>query len=167
MALNMKLLILVGLLVLVAPSVSSQEKDDWRLYKKSDSRYETVEAKGESVLLPEEKLRISKPGEIRYFQDSRISRLDSLKREYPTLPSGYRLQIFFGERSAAREKRAEFLREFPEVGAHISYLAPNFRLRVGDFRTRLECEKFKAEIGDRYPGSFIVKDKIELPELEE
>lgn len=79
---------------------------------------------------------------------------------------GYRVQIYFGDRNTAQEKRGAFVRNNPDVGAYLSYLAPNFRLRVGDFRSRLESEKFKKEIARNFPGCYIVKDKIELPPLE-
>lgn len=114
---------------------------------------------------------VSKPqsntnaGSITFYQDEKIELLDSLRKEHPGKIDGYRLQIFFGNRNEARELRAKFLQEHPELGAYISYLAPNFRLRVGDFRTRLECEAFKKEIAQEFPGSYLVKDKIELPNL--
>lgn len=96
-----------------------------------------------------------------------IKSLNELRKEYPAKPDGYRVQIYFGDRKNAQDKRGSFIRSYPSKGAYISYLAPNFRLRVGDFRTRLECEKFKQEIAKDYPGSYIVKDKIELPPLRE
>lgn len=102
-------------------------------------------------------------GTIEVFQDERISRLDSLKRLNPGKPSGYRVQIFFGDRNKALERKADFIETYPDIPAYISYLAPNFRLRVGDFRTRLEAEKLKDEL--QYTGCYIVRDKIELPSL--
>lgn len=106
-------------------------------------------------------------GKVEYvFHDQRIPRLDSLAKLSPPKLEGYRLQIFFGEKRKAEEIRAEFKREHPEMGAYISYLAPNFRLRVGDFRSKLACEKFKAMVRDSYPSSYIVRDEIELPPLQ-
>lgn len=78
---------------------------------------------------------------------------------------GYRVQIYFGNRNTAQDKRGQFIRQYPDQSAYISYLAPNFRLRVGDFRTRLDSENFKQQIGKSFPGCYIVKDKIELPPL--
>lgn len=104
-------------------------------------------------------------GEIRVFCNPEILQVDSLKQLRPTLTNGYRVQIFFGKREDAQEKRATFLRQFSDTGAYISYLAPNFRLRVGDFRNRIEAEKFKQSLGLQFQGAYIVKDKIELPPL--
>jgi hypothetical protein len=102
-------------------------------------------------------------GKIEVFQDDRIARLDSLKKEYPGKPSGFRVQIFFGNRKEALERKADFIESHPDIPAYISYLAPNFRLRVGDFRTRLEAERLKDTLD--YTGCYIVRDKIELPDL--
>ena len=106
------------------------------------------------------------PGEVKLlYLDRRIAALDSMKVRHPSAIKGYRLQLFFGDRAEARKRRAEFSEKFPHIPSYISYLAPNFRLRVGDFRTRMEVEKLKRDLGRDYPGAYIVKDAIELPEL--
>lgn len=151
-------------LSVVTLSVNGQEqKKDWRLYDSPASRKDTV------VKIDTPVTAVAKPqteqGNITYFQDEKISLLDSLRKENPINLNGYRVQIYFGNRNDAREMRTKFILEHPDQGAYISYLAPNFRLRVGDFRSRLECEAFKKEIAREFPGSYLVKDKIELPNL--
>lgn len=142
---------------------SAQEQKDWRLYQPIDSTKSGIKPV-DSYKKPTRSDAI-KPGTVTYFQDEQITLLDSLRKEHPSKLSGYRVQIFFGSREDAREMRTKFIQTYPEAGAYISYLAPNFRLRVGDFRDRLECESFKKEIARSYPGSYLVKDKIELPPL--
>lgn len=158
----MKNLVLASLAVFIAQFSLAQGEDDWRLYRpaKDSSKIRAQDSSREELI-------VSRPGSIKVIQSKDILLLDSLKKENPTLPSGYRVQIYFGKREVARDKKAEFLNKYPEKGAYISYLAPNFRLRVGDFRTRLECDGFKKEIDSTFPGSYIVQDKIELPPLRE
>jgi UDP-2,3-diacylglucosamine pyrophosphatase LpxH len=36
-------------------------------------------------------------------------------------------------------------KEFPEMRTYISYREPNFKVRAGDFRTRLEARKLMQE----------------------
>lgn len=105
-------------------------------------------------------------GEINIIQDKRIDELDELRKTYPGTLNGYRVQVFFGRRELAIEKKAEFIESNPGVPTYISFLAPNFRLRVGDFRSRIEAEKLKYQIEKDYPGCYIVKDQIELPPLD-
>ncbi len=80
-----------------------------------------------------------------------------------TMP-GYRVQIFFGpQRTRANEVKTDFLQLYPDVGAYLVYHQPNFKIRVGDFKTRLEAMKFLNEIQPLYATAFLVKDEVMLP----
>lgn len=83
----------------------------------------------------------------------------------PTL-DGYRVQLFFGKRDEAQEMKTEYLKTYPETPAYITYQAPNFKVRVGNFRTQLEAEKFLHNIRADFPTGFIVPEKIELPNID-
>lgn len=79
---------------------------------------------------------------------------------------GYRIQVHFGnDREKAKEVKTKFLKQFPNVEAYESYQQPNFRIRVGDFRTRYEAIKFQKQISLQFPSSFVVNDNIKLPNL--
>ena len=63
-----------------------------------------------------------------------------------TMP-GYRIQIYFGnERINAQEIKSSFLQNHPKIAAYMVYHQPNFKVRVGDFRTRLEAVGFLKKI---------------------
>lgn len=80
--------------------------------------------------------------------------------------NGYRVQIHFGgERKKAEKIRTEFLQHYPEVSAYELYQQPNFKVRVGDFRTRLEAQNFLKQLAGEFPSAFIVTDDINLPKL--
>lgn len=80
---------------------------------------------------------------------------------------GYRVQIFFDvDRDLINEKRAQFFARYSDIDAYTTYNAPNFFLRVGDFRTKLEAKKLHAELLEFFPTAFIVQEKINLPRLE-
>ena len=82
---------------------------------------------------------------------------------------GYRVEIFFSSDLDAKEKallvKQEFKENYPESrdSVHIKYKSPNFRVRVGDFRTKNEALKLHREIKDTYRVAFIVADAIEFP----
>lgn len=77
--------------------------------------------------------------------------------------SGFRVQIFSGlERQLAYAEQAKFKIRFPAYNVYISYLQPNYRVRVGDFRTRLEAEKFMNELKRVYSSMFIFSETIIL-----
>ena len=80
--------------------------------------------------------------------------------------SGYRIQIHFGnEREKAKDIKTKFLQSFPEIPAYDSYQSPNFRVRVGDYRSKLEAAKYLKQISTAFPSSFIVTDNIKYPKL--
>jgi hypothetical protein len=80
---------------------------------------------------------------------------------------GFRVEIFFSSELDAKEKaikkKKEFLSTYPDNTVHVMYVSPNFRVRVGDFRTKNEALKLYKEIKDNYPVAFIVTDEIDFP----
>jgi len=101
-------------------------------------------------------------------QDSLIhvlmNRHIAINQAKKTMP-GYRVQIYFGsDRSKANDVKTDFLQLFPSKGAYLIYQQPNFKIRVGDFKTRLEAMSFLKEIQSLYSAAFIVKDDVKLPE---
>jgi hypothetical protein len=77
--------------------------------------------------------------------------------------SGFRVQIFSGlERQQAYAEQSKFKIRFPSHNSYISYVQPNYRVRVGDFRTRLEAEKFMNELKRNYSSLFIFSEMIIL-----
>ena len=73
---------------------------------------------------------------------------------------GWRIQIAFANKeSQISPKHIEFLKKYPEIPIYLTYKAPYYRLRIGDFRTKLEAEKIKNKISKDYRG-YIVADFI-------
>lgn len=79
---------------------------------------------------------------------------------------GYRIQIYNGNRSTCLQKRSDFLRKFPNITPYTLYESPEYRVQVGDFRTRLEADKYLRKVLPLFPGSFVLKTKIKWPELD-
>jgi len=79
---------------------------------------------------------------------------------------GYRVQIHFGpEKSKALEIKTKFTTQYHDTPAYLDYQQPYFKIRVGDFRTKLEAYKLLQDISADFQGGFIVNDDIELPKL--
>lgn len=107
-------------------------------------------------------------------QDQKIDRLLQLHREAMERERGipgYRIQIYMDSGNQARLRtqraRADFEQKYPDTKAYITYDEPNFKLRVGDFRTRLDARRFLEEISADYPSDqvYIVIDNINFPDL--
>jgi hypothetical protein len=79
---------------------------------------------------------------------------------------GYRVQIHFGaEKAKALDTKSKFTAAYKEIPAYLDYQQPYFKIRVGNFRTKLEAYKLLQDILPDFPGAFIVQDDIELPKL--
>ena len=78
---------------------------------------------------------------------------------------GYRVEIFFStnDKQKALDKKVEFLSKYPEYEVHVLFNSPNFRVRVGDFRTKSEAWKLFKKIEKDYSAAFVVRDNINFP----
>jgi len=105
---------------------------------------------------------ISQP-EINTLKEKHISS----NKNFEGKQKGYRVQIFFdsgnNSRMQATTIRNEFASRYPKISTYIIFKEPNFRVRVGDFRTRSDARGFQQSIADKYPQSFVVKDDINYP----
>ena len=86
---------------------------------------------------------------------------------------GYRIQIYF-EAGNNSKRRAQdviegFVMEFNDTPAYLSFKEPYYRVRVGDFHTRLQAAAAIKEISKIYSGAFIVRESInpEIPSFQE
>lgn len=78
---------------------------------------------------------------------------------------GYRVQIYNGTKAETLKTRAKFLGVFPTVPVYTVYESPEYKVQTGDFRTRLEAEKFLKQVVNEFGSGFVVKTKIKFPEL--
>lgn len=111
-----------------------------------------------------------------YTPLSKEQRLDSLlqlHQELNTMNSsipGYRIQIYFESGNYSKSKAVElkdaFELDYAEHRAYISFNEPYYRVRVGDFRTKIEAIGFLKKILRKYPDAFEVKDMISFNDFE-
>ena len=145
----------------------STNNGSWKLYptEKLDTAKVTNTADTIYKLKPSEI-----PGKVTVIKDARI---DKVSKEIAGGESqkpkakGYRVQVISSStKSVVDGERAKLIAANRQHKTYIDYKAPNFRLRVGNFRTRLEAEKFQHDIKGDYPNTLIVVDLIDFPELD-
>lgn len=112
-------------------------------------------------------------GDVKIIQDSRV---DSLVQKHIKINGmqegiqGFRIQIFFDAGNNSKDNANEvievFLNQYPDVSVYLSFKQPYYRVRVGDFRTRMEGEKFLLRIKRKYPNAWVINDEINYPALE-
>lgn len=78
--------------------------------------------------------------------------------------NGYRIQIAaysgVNSRSQAEVARNTFTNLFPYTKAYVIYTEPYFKVRVGNYYTRLQAYKDLENIRLSYPSAYIVPEKI-------
>src|SRR5690554_2189776 len=74
---------------------------------------------------------------------------------------GFRIQIFSGSsRNEAYAAQARFQQRYEDISTYITYTQPNYRVKVGDFRSRGEAQSFMTELRRSYPSVFLFTEQI-------
>ncbi len=111
----------------------------------------------------------SSNGSVKIIQDSRVEQLllihSRFKLAHPET-EGYKIQIFMDSGNDAVDRANSvvdnFSVNFPEIPVDLTYGAPYYRVRAGNFRSRIEAEGYLKKILPYFSQAFITKDKIRL-----
>ncbi|MCL7752265.1 SPOR domain-containing protein [Polaribacter sp. Z022] len=69
---------------------------------------------------------------------------------------GYRIQLYNGNEQQARKFRARFNIEFPENSSKLVYNAPEWKVQVGLYKTKLEADKDLIKFQEKFSGIIVV-----------
>jgi len=93
-------------------------------------------------------------------EDEKIPEILNLKKsleEDNKLAVGYTIQLYYGELTEANTIIKEYKNSFDSWPASIEYETPNYKVWVGNFSTRLEADRARLEIKEKFPAAFILK----------
>lgn len=104
------------------------------------------------------------------IQDSRVDLLVQkhvqINQAFKTI-DGFRIQVFSdsgtNSKNKAQSVQNEFQTRFQDLAVYLTFKTPNYRVRIGDFRTKLDAQRFLIELTADYPNAFIIADQINLP----
>ncbi len=113
-------------------------------------------------------------GKLDVVQDEKINELLSkhlkINEVINTIP-GFRINVFFqsgnNSKTGAMQCKAAFTEKYPDIEAYVVYEEPNFKVKIGDFRTRMEARGFVQQIKMDFPDAFVIKDQINFPKISE
>jgi len=111
-------------------------------------------------------------GDLNIYQDPGI---DSLIGRYILYNvrlnglEGFRIQIYNSSAKNAREeagrKRAEFMSRFPDFVSYATFDKPSYyKIRAGDYRSRIEGTRDLLMIRKVFPDAILVPDIINFPD---
>lgn len=96
-------------------------------------------------------------GVVTVNQDKQIDELLRLKKEVNETEPNYKIQIYSGNRFGAENARIEFKKSFSDWKTEIKYETPNYKIWVGNFKTRLEADRALLKIKDKFRNAIIPK----------
>ena len=99
-------------------------------------------------------------------QDAQIASLLYKYKEYNRkreFAEGFRIQIMYTDvRDEVYKSKGAMYKEFSDLSSYVEYEQPYYKLRLGDFKSRLEATYYLQQVITLYPGAFIVRDKIKI-----
>ena len=99
-------------------------------------------------------------GKTNISVDPKIDQLLKEKRKLNTglfLNEAYKIQIFYGNKKKKKKKLQEFKREFKDLDGTIIFNSPNYKVWIGNFKTRIEVERAMFDIKKKHPTALIIK----------
>lgn len=112
----------------------------------------------------------AKEGTVIINADKKVSQYieqRKLAKQEDSLVKGYRIQIAITDkRFDAKEAKEKFTNMFPKCPAYLLFDSPHFKVRVGDFKSKIEAQALLFKLIEEYPTLFLVEDKINPPPIE-
>lgn len=86
-----------------------------------------------------------------------ISSLIKKKREYNRYNgTGFRIQLYNGLETRARNIKSRFESEFIGVYTKLDYVAPEWKVQVGSYKTRLDADKALNKFKEKFSGAIVI-----------
>jgi len=98
-------------------------------------------------------------GTIIINYNKKIDSLMLLKKELNLTEPNYFIQIYSGNRSGAEKAQIEFRKYFIDWSSEKKFETPNYKIWIGNFKTRLEADRALLKIKKKFKNAFIFKPK--------
>jgi hypothetical protein len=95
-------------------------------------------------------------------QDPKFEQLLNEKRKINasiTVNERYKIQTFSGDSENAKKTLNECKQDFKKLDGTIVFFTPNYKVWIGNFRTRIEAERNLKEIKKKYKNALLIKPK--------
>ena len=88
---------------------------------------------------------------------------ETTKESRKNMP-GFRIQVInTTDRNKVFAAKAKVYQEFPDLKPYLLYQAPNYKLKVGNFKTQEEAEEIQRQLERLFPsGTYVIRDIIEV-----
>lgn len=116
---------------------------------------------GQPAALVQGTIEVLEPWSVTHLLDRHAEFIEEIE----TI-EGFRVQLVAtSDLDAANDVKARALMRFKEYKTYLDFFSPYYKVRVGDFRTKLEAFKCLKELQAVFPDAYIVIDMVEIKEL--
>lgn len=159
----MKFILATLFLVISAFGFSQDSTQNWKLYpSNTDSVSVNDTLFGIKTAESEGKINVTKDKRI----DDVSKKLAGGENKIKPIIHGYRIQIIASsDKSIVDNERGKFIASFRGTKSYIDYGVPNYKLKIGNFRTKLDAQKFQNIMKEVFPSTLILSENIEFPKL--
>lgn len=159
----MKFIITITFLIISLFGFSQDSTRNWKLYPSdTDSVKVNDTLFGIKTAESEGKINVTKDKRI----DAVSKQLAGGENRIKPIIHGYRIQIIASsDKSIVDKERGKFIASFRRTKSYINFKEPNYKLKIGNFRTKLDAQKFQNTMKEVFPSTLILSDNIEFPKL--
>lgn len=77
---------------------------------------------------------------------------------------GFRIQVLNSpDRNKVYAAKVKIYEQYPDLKPYLLYQAPNYKLKVGNFKTQEEAEQAMQQLSKLFPsGLYVIRDIIEI-----
>ncbi len=104
-------------------------------------------------------------GTVRIESSAHIDQMLAQKKNYnKSLDKfqGFKIQIYYGSEKECYEVKEEFKSLFPDIATSIIFSTPQWKLQIGNYRTRLEADHSMVNIKKEYPSAIVLATEIDI-----
>jgi hypothetical protein len=93
-------------------------------------------------------------------QDPKFEQLLNEKRKINAsiaVNERYKIQVFSGDNDKAKKTLNDCKQDFADLDGTIVFNTPNYKVWIGNFRTKIEAERNLIEIRRKYENAYLIK----------
>lgn len=145
---NLNYSVLFGLSLITCSIVSAQADKNENLKDSDGNQFTTINVNPR----PEASVTISQDPKIKMLLD-----IKSKMEKNGDFSDRYKIQLYYGNLNKANDIMNKSKSNFKKWTTSIKWETPNYKVWLGNFRTRLEADRALKEIHGKFPSAFIFK----------
>ena len=104
-------------------------------------------------------------GSVRIESSAHIDQMLAEKKAYnKSLDKfqGFKIQIYYGSEKECYEEKEDFTSLYPDIATSIIFSTPQWKLQIGNYRSRLEADNAMVGIKKEYPSAIVLATEIDI-----